>query len=115
MKTGKMAVFAATLLLVFTCAAVVRAQEADIEGSKDHPLLSRMKNFFIAEYLARYDEHEFTISDSETKVIEGDRTFIEYRLKEGSPQVSPLQIRRNYGNALKSLRATLILENESYA
>jgi OOP family OmpA-OmpF porin len=48
-------------------------------------------------------------------VIEGDRTFIVYRLKEGSPQVSPLQIRRNYGNALKTLGATLIHESDDYA
>ncbi|MCX6565997.1 MAG: OmpA family protein [Candidatus Aminicenantes bacterium] len=117
MKTGKWIVFAATLLLIFTCAAFVRAQdeEVDVEGSKDHPLLSRMKNFFITDYLARYDEHEFYISDEETKVVEGDRTFIVYRLKEGSPQVSPLQIRRNYGNALKTLGATLIRESDAYA
>jgi OmpA-OmpF porin, OOP family len=117
MKSRKWIVFAASLLLVFGCAAFVRAQdeETDVEGGKDHPLLSRMKNFYITEYLARYDEHEFTISDEEAKMVEGDRTFIAYRLKEGSPQVSPLQIRRNYSNALKTLGATLIRENDAYA
>ena len=115
MKTRKLIVFITAVLLVFAGAAVVRAQETDVEGSKDHPLLSRMKNYYITDYLSRYDQNEFTIGESETKVIEGDRTFIDYRLKDGSPQVSPLQIRRNYGNALKTLGATLIYESDAYA
>jgi len=115
MKTRKLIVFITAVLLVFAGAAVVRAQETDVEGSKDHPLLSRMKNYYITDYLSRYDQNEFTIGESETKVIEGDRTLIDYRLKDGSPQVSPLQIRRNYGNALKTLGATLIYESDAYA
>ena len=117
MKTRKMIVFAVILLLFFACAAFVRAQdeETDVEGGKDHPLLSRMKNFFIADYLARFDEHEFYLSDEETKTVEGDRTYIDYRLKEGAPQPSPIQIRRNYANALKTLGATLVHEAEEYA
>jgi len=113
MKTKKAVVFAALLLVLFG-AALVRAQEEqkDVEGSKDHPLLSRMKNFFINEYLSRYDEHEFFINDNDTKVIEGDRTFISYVLKEGAPQPSPLQIKRNYANALKSIGATMLRDSD---
>ena len=117
MKTGKMIVYVIAFLLVLTFAAFVRAQdeEVDIEGSKDHPLLSRMKNFFIVDYLVRYDEHEFYVSDSDTKVVEGDRTFIDYQLKEGAQQPSSLQIKRNYSNALKPLGATLLYEDDVYA
>ena len=119
MTKRKGTVVLAALLLVFGCAAFVRAQEeeqVDIEGSKDHPLLSRMKNFIIAEYLARYDEHEYYINaDAETKMIEGDLTVINYRLKEGAPQPSPLQIKKNYINALKTLGAKLLFEDEDYA
>jgi len=119
MTQRKGTVIFAALMLVFGCAVLVRAQEEaqnDVEGSKDHPLLSRMKNFFIADYLTRYDQHEFYIkADGETKMIEGDLTFIEYQLKEGASQPSPLQIKKNYLNALKTLGAKLLFEDEDYA
>jgi len=117
MSIRKMTVFAAILLLVFAGAAFLRAQdvETDVEGGKDHPLVSRMTNFFIVDYLARFDEHEFYVSDEETKMVEGDLTSIDYQLKEGAPQPSPLQIRRNYSNALKTIGATLVHETDEYA
>lgn len=109
----------AALALVFGCAAFLRAQEEeqpDLEGSKDHPLLSRMKNFFISDYRDRYDEHEFYINaDRESKMIEGELTSLDYQLKDGAPQPSPLQIKRNYMNALKTLGAKLLFEDEDYA
>jgi len=97
-------------------AVFIRAQEeeTDVEGAKDHPLLSRMKNFYISNYLDRYDEHDFYFSESDMKTIEGDRTYLSYQLKEGVPQPSPLQIRRNYANALKTLGAKVVYEDEGY-
>lgn len=116
MKRKTIIVLAAAFLLVLSGAAVwAQEEEKDIEGSKDHPLLSRMKNFIISDYLSRYDEHEFYVTDGETKVVEGDRTFIDYHLKEGAPQPSPLQVKRNYTNAMKTLGAKLLHEDEDYA
>lgn len=44
-------------LMIF-CAGLL-AQE-DIEGSSDHPLLSRMNNFYISAYeVSSYDSHAF--------------------------------------------------------
>lgn len=115
MKTRTIAVCAAVVLLVLTSAGFIRAQEADAEGCKDHPLLSRMKNFIIESCRSSYDEHEYFLSDSETKMIEGNRTYVHYRLKEGAAQPSYLQVRRNYTNALKTLGATLLTERDNYA
>jgi OOP family OmpA-OmpF porin len=115
MKTRTNAVCASAVLLLLTSTALVRAQETDAEGCKDHPLLSRMKNFKIDECRSNYDEFEFFLADSETKMIEGNRTYINYRLKEGAPQPSFLQVRRNYTNALKTLGATLLTERDNYA
>jgi OOP family OmpA-OmpF porin len=116
MKTRKIMIFSAAVLLVLTSAGFLRAQETDAEGCKDHPLLSRMKNFRIDACRSNYyDEFEFFLSDSETKMIEGNRTYINYRLKEGSAQPSSLQIRRNYTNALKALGGTLLTERGDYA
>jgi outer membrane protein OmpA-like peptidoglycan-associated protein len=116
MKNRTIAVCAAAVLLILTSAIIVRAQEADAEGCKDHPLLSRMKNFRIDACRSNYyDEFEFFLSDSETKMIEGNRTYINYRLKEGSAQPSFFQVRRNYTNALKAKGATLLTERDNYA
>jgi len=114
MKARKIMIFSAAVLLVLTSAVLVRAQEADAEGCKDHPLLSRMKNFRIDACRSSYDEFEFFLSDSETKMIEGNRTYIDYRLKEEAVQPSFLQVRRNYTNALKTLGATLLTERDNY-
>ena len=117
MKTKKTAVLILAVSFLLAGAVFIRAQEeeTDVEGAKDHPLLSRMKNFFISDYSARYDEHEFYISESDSKTVEGDRTRIDYQLKEGAPQSSPLQIKRNYANAMKTLGAKLLHEDEDYA
>ena len=39
-----------TILFMLTGFSLAPAADQDIKGSKDHPLLSRMPNFFIAEY-----------------------------------------------------------------
>jgi outer membrane protein OmpA-like peptidoglycan-associated protein len=103
---------------VLAAAGVMTAQEqeTDAEGCKDHPLLSRMKNFYISECRANfYDALEVYLNDSDMKTVEGNKTHINYRLKEGSAQPSDLQIRRNYTNALKTLGGKLLFERESYA
>lgn len=116
MKTKRTAVLILALSFLLAGAVFIRAQEeeTDVEGAKDHPLLSRMKNFYISNYLDRYDEHDFYFSESDMKTIEGDRTYLSYQLKEGVPQPSPLQIRRNYANALKTLGAKVVYEDEGY-
>jgi len=114
MKTRKIIIRAAVVMLVLASATLIRAQEVDAEGCKDHPLLTRMKNFIIGECRIRFDELEVFLTDSETKMVEGNRTFIAYRLKEGAAQPSPLQIRRNYSNALKTRGATMLTERDNY-
>jgi len=50
-----------TLILIFFGSSLASSgQEKDIEGSNDHPLLSRMDNFYIDEYTEfEYDSHTF--------------------------------------------------------
>jgi OOP family OmpA-OmpF porin len=87
------------------------AQEADAEGCKDHPLLSRMKNFYISSCEKNFDAVEFTVSeDGKTETVEGDKTKIAYALQEGVEPPSALQIIRNYGNAIKSLGGTQLFQ-----
>jgi OOP family OmpA-OmpF porin len=91
-------------------------EEKDAESCKDHPLLSRMKNYIIRECRFDYfDELEVYLNDADSKTVEGNRAYVNYGLREGSPLPSELQIRRNYTNALKTLGAALIHERGNYA
>jgi outer membrane protein OmpA-like peptidoglycan-associated protein len=97
--------FLAGFLLANFCAA-----QEDAEGCKDHPLLSRMKSFYITGCEKNFDAVEFTIGPDKTVTIEGDKTVINYGLKDGAETPSELQILRNYTNAVKTLGGTVVYE-----
>jgi len=87
------------------------ALEKDAGGCKDHPLISRMNNFYISGCEKSFNSFDFYLKEG-TKTLEGERTKIQYYLQEGSPQPSFLQIRRNYGNALKNIGGTVLFDEE---
>ena len=107
------------ILTVLLCGAVLAvfasAQEPDAEGCKDHPMLSRMKGFTISSCESKFDEAEFYTAEDKTEKVEGQKTKIEYALNEGAACPSYLQIRRNYGNAVKSLGGTVLYDEARYA
>ena len=113
MKTCR-TIINSVLIILFVSVSLGIAQEEDAEGCKDHPMFTRMKNFYITNCESNFDEAEFTISDYDTKTIEGQKTMIDYYLIEGSPIPSYLQIRRNFGNALKSIGGTVIFDSNRY-
>ncbi len=86
----------------------------DIEGSQDHPLLTRYPNSTLLEYTKDYNSVEFTIGRTangspKKKAIEGDRTFLRY-FYAAENQPSTLQIMRNYQNALKKIGGVVVYE-----
>jgi OOP family OmpA-OmpF porin len=97
-------VFVACLLLGLL-APFAAAQNEDVEGSKDHPLISRYPGSVITQYLAK-EFDEFTLplgkltDDKFTKSqhLEGKLTRIVYVAPEGR---SVLEVFRNYQGALK--------------
>jgi OOP family OmpA-OmpF porin len=113
-RTSEIIAAALFALLAFLAAGPALAQEPDAEGCQDHPLLTRMKNFYIYNCRAAFDAAEFYLTDSETETVEGDKTVIAYSLQDGSPQPSALQIRRNYGNAIKGLGGTILYDQDRY-
>lgn len=102
-----------SLVLLFS--GLCLAQEPDAEGCKDHPMLSRMKNFYISECESNFDAVEFYVTESETVTVEGQKTRIEYYLQEGAASPSYLQIRRNFSNAVKSLGGSVLKDEARYA
>jgi outer membrane protein OmpA-like peptidoglycan-associated protein len=90
---------------------VASSQEKDAKGCQDHPLISRMNNYYISSCEKSFNSFEFFVKGG-TKALEGDRTNIEYYLREGSSQPSFLQIRRNYGAAVKNIGGTVLYDDD---
>jgi OOP family OmpA-OmpF porin len=102
-----------SIVLLFS--GLCPAQEPDAEGCKDHPMLSRLKNFYISSCESNFDAVEFHTTESETVTVEGQKTRIEYDLQEGAVSPSYLQIRRNFSNAVKSLGGSVLYDEARYA
>lgn len=96
------------VLCVLLSPLVALAQEPDVEGSKDHPLLGRMPGFYISQYEQHeFASHGFLVGGKETQV-EGRFTRILYGKQPDAREPSRLQILRNYESALTKIGATVL-------
>jgi OmpA-OmpF porin, OOP family len=77
------------------CAAPSAAQDTDIDGSKDHPMFSRMPGYYIEDYDAQ-DFSTFELDTDPARNVEGRYWKISYWVKEGARKVGPVQLARNY-------------------
>jgi outer membrane protein OmpA-like peptidoglycan-associated protein len=101
-------------VLAALLALSARAEQDTPEGSKDHPLFNRMPRFFINGYTEKeFDGFAFPTGrtpDGElgTRTVEG-RTFqIIYNKESGGAVTSALQVFRNFENALRQAKATIV-------
>lgn len=95
------------LVGIFLLATSVTFAQKDIEGSRNHPLLTRMPNYYIIDYEEKeFDSHEFYDSTGNPVTVEGHKFYIRYKIKEGVKSLSDLQIIRNYTNAIKKIGGT---------
>ncbi len=104
----------AVLAVLFLIPLVLAAQEADEEGCKDHPLLSRMKGFLIGSCESNFDAVEFYVGEDKAQKLEGQKTRISYHLMDGAAAPSELQILRNYANAVKAIGGTVVYQTDIY-
>jgi len=93
-------------IAALTIASTTFAQ-ADADGSKDYPGIARMPNTFLQTYAhLQFDAFTFTVAtvhnQDKTQSVEGEKTFIRYRVKDGAARTSPLQELRNYENAARA-------------
>src|SRR5579859_971891 len=91
--------------LIASTAAFAPGQGQDIEGSKDHPLISRYPGSWIIGYIYKeYDEYLFPegkVQDdkpAKSEDLEGKITRITYKIPDGR---STLEVYRNFESALK--------------
>jgi outer membrane protein OmpA-like peptidoglycan-associated protein len=86
----------------------------DAEGCKDHSFFNRMPNFYILDCSQNFAKLEYYISDGVTDTKEGNLTIISYNYPDDAPNKapSPLQIIRNYENAIIKLGGKKIYVND---
>ena len=84
--------------IVLLVPAAARAQ-ADADGSKDHPMLSRFPGYYIEEYDPQdFGTYTFQLGDDKEQKIEGRYWKISYWLKDGAKKGGPVELGRNYAN-----------------
>lgn len=93
--------------------------EPDAAGCKDHPLFTRMKNYYISMCETKYDQALIMLEEEpdspKNLKPEGDKTALSYQFDEAAgTAASYLQIRRNYQNAAKLLKAKILVDRDRY-
>jgi len=101
------------LALVFITPTSFAASD-DVAGSKDHPLLTRYPDSILTEYEHNFNSVPITVGTEngapKIQNIEGQATLIRYFYRDAQKQPSPLQIIRNYQNAIKSIKGEVVFE-----
>ncbi len=100
-------------VLTFLTMFFVSFAQEDAEGCKDHPLFTKLENFYIGSCSESYNEVEFRTGQNKTETKEGNLTQIYYRFNfdSGQKEKSPLQIIKNYENAVVKNGGKMIYKN----
>jgi OmpA-OmpF porin, OOP family len=100
------------LMLVLALTNFAYAQN-DADGCKDHELLTRLENFYISDCSENYNELQLRTSVSKTETKEGNLFYYYYRFNfdAGVKMKSPLQIVKNYENAVVKNGGRLVFKN----
>jgi OOP family OmpA-OmpF porin len=96
--------------LVVGMVAVAFAEEEREQASKDTPYFSGMPNYEINESKDReFDGYQF-FDGKKLVTVEGKEWWKNYSLKEDAKQASPLQIIRNYSNAVDGMGGAVLFD-----
>ncbi|MDA8403791.1 MAG: OmpA family protein [Desulfobacteraceae bacterium] len=109
--------FAAMLFLLSVFAASnAFAVQQDKKGSADHPLLTRMPDYFINDYTDNdYDQAKFLVTENGKNTwitVEGHKYYIQYNLKQGDKSPGELKVVRNIEAALTKIGGKVMFEGE---
>jgi len=115
MKKKCLLVMVLLIIFFYATSSLIFGQEQDISGRRDHPLLSRMNNYYIDEYAEYdYDSHEFYDEKDNEYIIEGHKWIIGYTLKEAYEPPGQLKVRKNYINAVKGIGGKILWDRGVY-
>lgn len=105
------------LLGVFTMllAAAPAVAQKDVPKCKDHPLITRMTDYWIqACTLKQFDGYDFMSDKNKTTRVEGAFTNIRYQPPASlTTKPSTLQLLRNVENAIKQIGGTVMATDSS--
>jgi OmpA-OmpF porin, OOP family len=103
------------VLLSLIAAAPVAAQQKDAPNCKDHPLLTRIPDYWIqACTLKQFDGFAFSIGKGKTAQVEGRFTNIRYQPPPKlTTKPSALQLLRNVENAVTQVGGTVVATDSS--
>ena len=92
------------IILLFALFVIIpfNSKAQDTEGCKDHPLFNRFPNFYLSECSSNYNELELKMKVDQKETKEGNLTKLYYKFSgdAGVNEPSPLQIIKNYENAV---------------
>jgi OmpA-OmpF porin, OOP family len=101
-----------SLFIFLTLKGFSIPQNQDVKGSKDHPLISRMPDFWISEYKENeFDSYKFIGGDKKVLIIEGHKYSILYKLNSGATDPGALKVTRNMQDALKKIGGKVLLDD----
>jgi outer membrane protein OmpA-like peptidoglycan-associated protein len=97
-------------ILLVSCFMVgIALAQTDIQGSKDHPLITRMPGYYISEYnVSEFGAYDPTVIDGKEVHWEGKVYSIGYSREENGRSISMLQIVRNYEAAIKRIGGKIL-------
>lgn len=113
---------AGAALLAGALGTTAALADDDEPGCKDHPLFNRMKGYSLSICeAAGFDAARFPVGAAAAQEdgapakmvsIEGAKTVLQYHAPEGVTAASPLQVMRNFQNAVKAAGGTMEGEYE---
>jgi len=113
MKTNFLRIIFIAIFIV--AVNVVCNSQSDADGCKDHPLLTRLENFYISECQENYNELQLRIGGSQSETKEGNLFYIYYRYNsetDAKPK-SALQIMKNYEMAITKNGGKMLYKNSN--
>jgi OmpA-OmpF porin, OOP family len=106
--------FIISMILLLSIPSMAIAKKSDSKGSIDHPLVTRMSDFYIDKYEKNeFDYEKFKTNDGKIKV-EGRKFVIDYRIQPETTPPGKIQILQNYLNAFKDIGAEVMLKSSYY-
>lgn len=90
------------ILFVSSLTLGVALAQTDVQGSKDHPLVTRMPDYYISKYdVSEFAGFDPTVVGGKDVHWEGKVYSYGYSRKEDGRPISMLQVVRNYETAIK--------------
>lgn len=103
------------IIIGLIAAAPCAAQGKDAANCKDHPLLTRLTDYWIQSCtLKQFDAYKFMVGKGKPAQVEGQYTNIRYQPPAGlATKPSTLQVLRNVENAVKQIGGTVVATDSS--